>query len=113
MLMVVLTNGSLDKYKARLVILGNHQKPGKDYNQTFVLVAKMTIVRSLLAVAALKNWVVQQMDVKNVFLHGDLKEDVYMKMPAGYSHILFLLRGSLMCPLLQLKCATFLSLYMA
>lgn len=78
-------DGSLDKYKARLVILGNHQRPGEDYNQTFAPVAKMTTVRSLLAVAALQGWDIQQMDVKNAFLHGDLEEDVYIKLPLGYS----------------------------
>lgn len=57
-------NGSIDKYKARLVILGNLQVYGEDYNQTFAPVAKMTIVRSLLAVAASKSWHVHQMDVK-------------------------------------------------
>lgn len=78
-------DGSLDKYKARLVILGNHQRPGEVYNQTFAPVAKMTIVRALLAVVALHGWSVQQMDVKNVFLHGDLDEVVYMKLPSGYT----------------------------
>lgn len=78
-------DGSLDKYKARLVILGNHQRPGEDYNQTFAPVAKMTTVRSLLAVAALQGWDIQQMDVKNAFLLGDLEEDVYIKLPLGYS----------------------------
>lgn len=48
-------DGSLDKYKARLVVLGNHQKPGEDYEQTFALIAKMVTVRSLLAVVALKH----------------------------------------------------------
>lgn len=55
-----------------------------DYDQTFAPVAKLTIVRALLVVTAMKGWYTHQMDVKNVFLHGDLDEVVYMKFPPGY-----------------------------
>lgn len=78
-------DGTLDEYKARLVILGNHQRPGEDYEQTFAPVAKMVTMRSLLAIATLKHWCVHQMDVKNAFLHGDLNETVYMRLPPGYT----------------------------
>lgn len=77
------SNGSIYHYKARLVALGNGQEYGINYEETFALVAKMTTVRTILAVAASQAWSLYQMDVKNAFLHGDLKEEVYMKLPLG------------------------------
>ena len=70
--------------KARLVILGNHQIEGIDYIETFALVAKMVTIRVFLVVTATMNWEVHQMDVHNVFLHGDLTKEVYMKLPPGF-----------------------------
>lgn len=80
------SDGEVERYKSRLVILGNRQVYGVDYEHTFAPVAKMTTVRALLDVAAVKNWYVIQMDVTNAFLHGDLDEDVHMKMSHGYTH---------------------------
>nr|GEX89328.1 retrovirus-related Pol polyprotein from transposon TNT 1-94 [Tanacetum cinerariifolium] len=59
---------------------------GVDYQETFALVDKMVIVKALLA-AAMHNLEVYQMDVSNAFLHGDLFEDVYMKLPMGYTGV--------------------------
>ncbi len=74
---------SMSKYKVRLVAKGYAQIYGTDYEETYSLVAKMTTVRAIIAMAATKGWSLHQMDVKNVFFHGDLHEEVYMEQPLG------------------------------
>nr|GEU72310.1 retrovirus-related Pol polyprotein from transposon TNT 1-94 [Tanacetum cinerariifolium] len=74
-----------ERKKARLVIQGNIQRHGVDYQETFAPIAKLVTVKSLLAVTALKGWDTCQMDVSNAFLHGDLLEEVYMRPPFGYT----------------------------
>jgi hypothetical protein len=77
-------DGSMNRYKAKLVAKGYAQIYGIHYEETYSLVAKMTIVRTIIAMAASKGWSLHQMDVKNVFLHGVLQEEVYMEQPPGY-----------------------------
>ncbi|GKA66749.1 zinc finger, CCHC-type containing protein, partial [Tanacetum coccineum] len=77
-------DGTIDKFKARLVIQGFRQKEGIDYFDTYAPVARITTIRLLLALAAIHNLVIHQMDVKTTFLNGDLDEEVYMKQPKGF-----------------------------
>jgi hypothetical protein len=57
-----------------------------DYNETFAPVAKFTSIRSILALAALEDMEIHQMDVKIAFLNGELEEEIYMEQPQGFVH---------------------------
>lgn len=77
-------DGSIDKYKARLVAKDYSQKEGIDYEDTFAPVAKMNTIRIMIALATKYDWNLHQLDVKSTFLTGDLKEEIYLVQPKGF-----------------------------
>ena len=77
-------NGSVDKYKAWPVAKGFTQYYGIDYHETFSPRAKLNTVHVLLSIIINQDWPQFQLDVKNVFLNGDLIEEVYMDIPARF-----------------------------
>ena len=77
-------DGTIDKFKAQLIIQGSKQREGIDYFDTYALVARISSIILLIALAAIDNLVVHQMDVKIAFLNGILEEEVYMKQPEGF-----------------------------
>nr|GEW89783.1 retrovirus-related Pol polyprotein from transposon TNT 1-94 [Tanacetum cinerariifolium] len=70
--------------KSRIIVRGFRQEEGIDFEESFASVARMEAIRIFLAYDAHKSFTVFQMDVKTAFLHGSLKEDVYLFQPEGF-----------------------------
>ncbi|GJX99334.1 ribonuclease H-like domain-containing protein [Tanacetum coccineum] len=79
-----LADGTLSRYKARLVVNGSTQLEGVDVDRPFSPIVKPRTIRTVLSLAVSRHWPIHQPDVKNAFLHGDLTETVYMHQTHGF-----------------------------
>ena len=77
--------GHIDRYKARLVARGFSQVHGIDFEETFSPTLRLESLRMLLAFSAHFGYEIEQMDVPDAYLKGDLKETIYMEIPEGYA----------------------------
>lgn len=77
-------DGSIDKYKARLVVRGCKQRKGVDYEEIFAPVARYETIRVFLAGCVQEEMHVHQMDVVTAYIQGDLSDEIYMEQPEGF-----------------------------
>lgn len=87
-------DGKVTRNKARLVCKSYAQVKGIDFEETYVLVARMESIKMILAYSSYKNIKVYQMDVKSAFLNGELEEEVYIEQPEGFAE-----KGDYVCKL--------------
>ena len=82
------SDGSIERYKARLVAKEYSQQYGMDYEETFTPVAKKTTIRTLIVVASIRQWHISQLDVKNAFLNKDLSSNYFTgQLPATFEKL--------------------------
>ena len=77
-------DGSIERYKARLVTQGFSQCPGFEYTEIFAPTIRLSTMRLILAQAALEDYHMVTIDISHAFINGDLDEEIYMKPPPGF-----------------------------
>ena len=78
-------HGAAPRYKARSVAKNYSQRPRIDFDETFAPVAKQTTLRTVLSYVAAHDLEMCQLDIKTVFLYGELAEEIYLGQPEGYA----------------------------
>jgi hypothetical protein len=79
-------DGSLKKYKARLCVNGSRQIQGIDYTESFVPVVQWSTIRMVNTLSTMHNLKGKQIDFAQAFSQAKLKEDIYLRFPAGFEH---------------------------
>ena len=77
-------DGGKKRHKARLVVKGFTQKKGIYFDKIFSVVVKMNSISTILSLMEVEYFHLEQLDVRKIFLHGDLEEEIYMQQPQGY-----------------------------
>ena len=77
------TDGSIERYKGRIVAKGYAQRQGVDYTETFAPTARFAALRSVIALAAIEDLELEAIDISTAFLNGDIDSEVYMEVPEG------------------------------
>ena len=77
-------HGWLPKASGRRILLPSSSLEGADFDEVFVPVSKYSTLRALMALAAVEDLEVHQLDIKTAFLNGVLQEEVYIQLPTGY-----------------------------
>jgi transposase InsO family protein len=77
-------DGSIERYRGRVVAKGFAQRPGFDYTETFAPTAKWAALRAIFAIAALEDMELESIDISSAYLNGELEEEVYMEQPEGF-----------------------------
>ena len=80
-------DGTVERYRARLVAKGYSQHPGFDYDEKFSPTAKWVALRCILAIVALEDLQCESVDITSAFTYGKMEHDAYMQLPEGYQHL--------------------------
>ena len=77
-------DGTLERYKARVVAKGFNQRPGQDYFETFASTMRQATVRIVLALAAIEDMELRSVDISYAFTNSDIDAEIYMEQPDGF-----------------------------